>query len=316
MTWLELWRYFSVAQPDVIVAYGISNSFLARLFARRHRIPFIVHLFDSLHALAEPPVLRPVASSVEALVLRSADRVVVPYKAMAQYLSSMGVKAARVVSLPNGMTRRHVDPSTRAAMRSRLGIADHEVALLFFGWLYRDSGLAEIALELARDRTRYARFKVVIVGHGDLADTLEDIRSANGLSADLILTGRRPYAEIADFIAASDVCLMVSEPTAAMRYVVPMKVDEYLEFGRPVVSTPLEGMRAEFGDGGGIIWVDHPRDVLPRLAGMLSNDEEGERVIADYTKAAGEYAASREDWDAVTRRFRTLLAVTKARAGT
>jgi hypothetical protein len=49
---------------------------------------------------------------------------------------------------------------------------------------------------------------------------------------------------------------------------------------------------------------------------MLSNDEEGERVIADYTKAAGEYAASREDWDAVTRRFRTLLAVTKARAGT
>src|SRR4026207_1931788 len=37
MTWLELWRYFSVAQPDVIVAYGISNSFLARLFAPPHR---------------------------------------------------------------------------------------------------------------------------------------------------------------------------------------------------------------------------------------------------------------------------------------
>src|SRR4026208_109881 len=56
MTWLELWRYFSVAQPVVIVASGIPTSFLARLFARRHRIPFIVHLFDSLHALAEPPV--------------------------------------------------------------------------------------------------------------------------------------------------------------------------------------------------------------------------------------------------------------------
>jgi len=314
MTWFELWRYFRAGKPDAVVAYGISNSFLARIFARRHRVPFVFHLFDSLHALAEPAVLRPVASAVEALVLRSADRVVIPYKAMARYLSRMGVNPSRVVLIPNGMSRRDADPAVRAAMRRQLGIADHQVALLFFGWLYRHSGLADVALELARDRAKYARLKLVVVGDGDLARKLQEIKSANGLDGQLILAGRRPYGEITEYIAASDVCLMVSEPNPAMRYVVPMKVYEYLEFGKPIFSTPLDGMREEFSDGGGIVWVNQPRDVLPRLAGILAAADDEDRVLTDYTRAAVEYAARREDWETVTQRFRSLLAATTPRS--
>ena len=158
-TWRELRRYVRAGRPDVIVAYGITNSFLALLVARRHRIPFIFHLFDSLHALAEPVALRPLAAFVEGVVLRSADRVVIAHRALSGYVTRMGVRPERVILIANGVTRRQPEPSTRAAMRSRLGIADGEVALLFVGWLYRHSGLVELVLELARDITRYARIQ-------------------------------------------------------------------------------------------------------------------------------------------------------------
>ncbi len=306
-TWRELRRYVHAGKPDVIVAYGITNSFLARLVARTLRIPFVFHLFDSLHALAEPGALRPLAAFVEGVVLRSADRVVIAHRALSAYVAGMGVRPERVILIPNGVTRRQPDPSTRAAMRSQLGIADDEVALLFVGWLYRHSGLVELALELARDITRYAAFKVVIVGDGDLSTTLAEIKSAKGLGDSLILTGRRPVREIVDFIVASDVCLLPSIPSKAMRYVVPSKVDEYLEVGRPVISTPLEGMLAEFRDMTGIIWVAGAADVLPRLDRLLSGPKKPTDVLAELSQACAHYVASRDDWETVTGRFRAVL---------
>jgi glycosyltransferase involved in cell wall biosynthesis len=306
-TWLELRRYIRTERPDVIVAYGLSNAFIALLYARRHRIRFVFHLFDSLHALAEPKALQPVAAIVEGQLLRSADRVVIPYKALATYVARIGVRPGRVRRIPHGMTRRRVDPAGRAAWRSRFGISDDDVALLFIGWLYRHSGLAEMATELARDPTAYGRFKLVIVGDGDLSSTLEDIRTANGLGDHIIMTGRRPVEEMTEFIAASDVCLLPSLPTDATRYIVPTKVDEYLELGRPVVATALEGMRTEYGDAAGIIWTERPVDVLPRLAELLSGPTPQAEVLADLSSMAADYAATRDDWETVTHRFREVL---------
>lgn len=306
-TLLELRRYFRAGPPDVIVGYGISNSLLAWLFARRHRVAFVVHLFDSLHALAEPAVLRPLAAVVEGFVLRAADRVVLAHRGLGGYVARRGVRPDRLVVIPNGMTRRTAAPDVRAAMRSRLGIADGEIALLFIGWLYDHSGLLEVARELARDRARYARFRLVVVGDGDIDAALREIRDTGGLAERLILTGRRPVAEMADYIAASDVCLLPSTPSRAMRHVVPSKVDEYLELGRPVVSTRLEGMVAEFRDMAGIVWVDRPAEVLPRLDALLSGPRAPADVLAELSQACLDYAARRDDWETVTGRFRAVL---------
>jgi hypothetical protein len=93
-----------------------------------------------------------------------------------------------------------------------------------------------------------------------------------------------------------------------MRFVVPTKVDEYLELGRPVVASRLEGMMAEFQDMPGIIWVDHPTDVLPVLHRMLDRPENATDGLAARAAASSEYAAGRDDWVTVIRRFRAVLA--------
>ena len=84
-TWLlastiELLRTFRRNRPDVVVAYGLSNALVARLMAAAYGVPFVFHIFDVLHALAEPQTLAPIARLVEATLLRSADGVVVGHR--------------------------------------------------------------------------------------------------------------------------------------------------------------------------------------------------------------------------------------------
>src|SRR5207244_4366927 len=95
LSWLlanefELRREFEQRRPDVVLAYGISNALLARRAARIHNVPFVYHLLDALHTLAEPAFLSRLARPVERAVLRTADRVIVVNNHLRHYAVDMG----------------------------------------------------------------------------------------------------------------------------------------------------------------------------------------------------------------------------------
>jgi glycosyltransferase involved in cell wall biosynthesis len=54
--------------------------------------------------------------------------------------------------------------------------------------------------------------------------------------------GYRPFAELPRLVAGMDVCIVPYRPGPLTHSCSPLKVYEYLAAGRPVVSTPLEGL--------------------------------------------------------------------------
>ena len=311
-TWLltstiELLRLFRRSRPDVVVAYGLSNAFVARLVAAAYGVPFVFHIFDVLHALAEPQALAPIARLVEATLLRSADAVVVGHRGMWSYVRRFGVRPSRMRYIPNGFDRRTVDPALAREVRERLGVGDDEVMLLFIGWLYDHSGLLEVARKLTAD-DRFAGYRLVIAGDGDLLDELIAIAAEPERGDRVVVLGRRPVSEMPELIAASDAGLSVSDPGAApMRLVVPAKVDEYLELGRPVVATRLPGMLAELGQCDAMIWVDRADGALDAVAAVVADAPDPRQALRRVGEAGAAYTASRPSWQAVTARFRSLL---------
>jgi glycosyltransferase involved in cell wall biosynthesis len=312
-TCLEIHRYLRRGRPDVIVAYGVSNAFVARLFARWYRIPFVFHSFDSLFALAKPAALRPMAALVERVVLASADHVVIAHRALRLYARHMGVRPERVTLIPNGVTRRSSDPEHRAAVRRDLGIETGEILLLFMGWLYPFCGLDSLVRKLASEPTKFARYKVLVIGDGDMLPALRELQESCGLEPRLLLLGRRPQNEMPGYIDAADVCLLPSQRTKAMEYVVPTKVDEYLELGRPVIATRLPGMEAEFGSLRGMLWIEGPDGALDRIDHELDGSKPDAEVLADLGRSCFDYVRGRDDWDSVTGQFRHVLATARAR---
>lgn len=61
------------------------------------------------------------------------------------------------------------------------------------------------------------------------------------------LIGQRPHSELAQYIREFDVCLVPYLKTEGTRTVVPMKINEYLAMGKPIISTDLPTVR-DFND--------------------------------------------------------------------
>jgi glycosyltransferase involved in cell wall biosynthesis len=76
----------------------------------------------------------------------------------------------------------------------------------------------------------------------------------NGLGAlpNVRLTGQQPHGELARYVRKMDVCLVPYLNNAATETVVPVKLNEYLAAGKPVVSTNLPAI-CEFNERHGVL---------------------------------------------------------------
>jgi glycosyltransferase involved in cell wall biosynthesis len=305
--WAELSQQFDSFRPDVVVAYSISNAYLALLLARKYRVPFVYHLLDALHTLVEPPLLRPIARAVEQRVLGSADRIIVVNTHLKSYAVELGADASRLDVIPMGVTVSRDPGVDGETIRAALNLSESDFVLLFVGWLYTFSGLRELVIELGRQKVGLPDVKLLIVGDGDLLPELHRLRAELDLEDCLILTGRRPRQEMAGYIAAADMCLLPAHRNVTMEHIVPAKIIEYMEQGKPVIATRLPGLEAEFGTLPGMHYVDTPGQVLDRVRALLSGSVSARLTAAQLGESCFQFMQRREDWDTVTARFETVL---------
>lgn len=311
----ELRRMFREFRPEVVVAYSITNAYVALRLARRHGVPFVYHVMDALHTLAEPTWLHPVAKPVERLVMGEADEVVVINNALAHYAVSMGARPDRVRVVPIGT---HVAPEPDSASieqtRTSLGIAPSDTVMMFMGWLYTFSGLAEVVHSLAEHREQAPGLKFLVVGDGDMAPELQRLRTELELEDRVILTGKRPSSEIPALLAAADVCLLPARRVSTMEHIVPSKLVEYLAAGRPVVATKLPGIHAEFGDDPGLLYIDEPAEAVPTVVKAIMGDDDPRARAAELGRSSRRLMEQRPGWDEVTARFESIVHGARVRA--
>lgn len=100
------------------------------------------------------------------------------------------------------------------------------------------------------------------------------------------LLGRRPYEEVAGYMAACDVLIMPWRQNDWIRACNPIKLKEYLAVGRPIVSTPFD----ELGRYAGLVAVAR---TAPEFAAGLQS------VLANPTdRAAQRQRVAEETWSA------------------
>jgi len=301
---IELVRCLRSFDPDVVVVLGLSNGIVALWLGRLAGTPVVVHLIDALHTLVEPRFLRPVAAAVERAILRHADRVVVINKALALYVERMGVPLERIEVIPAGAdTARfgpHVDGS---AVRGEFGLRTGDTVMLFVGWLYKFSGIRELAEAMAAEEADDASLRLLVVGDGDISEDLIRLRDER-LGERLILAGAQPVSRIPQFMAAAEICVLPASVNATMAHIVPAKIHEYLSAGRPIVATSLPGLKCEFGEHSGIVYVNRADDV-PGTARRLAGNAGQRARLGDQALSA---ALANGTWDVVTARFGDVLA--------
>lgn len=300
----EVRRSLRTWQPDVVVGLTLTNSYPLACLLRRACVPFVDVVLEPYHTMMPQRWVRPMARTMEKLALKAAQMVVVFTPQMRSYVRQMGAREERIVVLKTGVNLDQFHPGVDgAAQRASLGIDGDGWLLFFMGWLYDFSGLRQIVASLAQDTSLLDGARLMIVGDGDLYPELKELVEQNNLAPCVILAGHRPYADIPGLLAAADVCLLPSLENDTTRDIVPMKVYEYLAAGKPVVASRLPGLLAEFGQDGGIVYGEHPVDVLTRAVELRCRPAEA-RLLGMMGRRMAEQNA---DWEKTTDCFEGLL---------
>lgn len=173
--------------------------------------------------------------TVEAL--RRADAVVAVSRDLAEHVIDLGVDAARVGVVHNGVDSDLFHPSPAAEARARLGLGPDEPIILFVGNLETVKGvdvLVEASAALARDGLP---FRCCLIGHGPLKRTLERQIASHGLEGRVKLLGPRPHVELPDWYRSATVCVLPSRSEG-----VPNVLLEAAACGTPFVASRVGGI--------------------------------------------------------------------------
>lgn len=298
----EINRQIIEFEPDIVIGFGVLNTYFAMRSARKRNIPFIYYLLDELHTLVRPKSMQPLAKFIEGDILRNADAVIVLGSKLRESSFEMGADPKRMYLVKNGVQFDRFNPHISGeGIRKDYGIQKDDFVLFFMGTLWNFSGLKEVALGLSEVR-KERPIKLLIVGKGELYGDLMAIREKYNLQDCLILAGRQPYEKMPEFVAASNICLLPAQCNEVMSNIVPIKMYEYMSCAKPVLSTKLPGVIEEFGFDNGVIYVDKPERVIEKAVELMN----AESSLEKYGLKARRFA-QRYDWKIITMEFENVL---------
>lgn len=295
----EIKRQIKEFRPDIIIGFGILNANIAIRLAKKNHIPFAYYLIDELHRLVPHKALQGLARYIEIQNMKNSDKVISINEGLREYTIQMGAPKKRTEVIRAGVDLERFASADGKSIREKYGLKEDDIVLFFMGWLYDFSGLKEVAMELAK--VKNDNTKLLVVGKGDLWNTLQDIRREYGLEKKLIVVDWVKYDAVPDYLAASNICILPAYKNDIMKNIVPIKMYEYLAAGKPVIATSNHGITSEFGNNNGVIYIDKPEEALQKaieLAETNGLDKEG---------LAAKNFVERCSWDLITNVFERSL---------
>ena len=298
----EISRQMKDFKPQAIVGFGILNSWIAIRLAARHQVPFIHYVIDELQRLVPQPALRGLADKIERNNMRHSTIVAAINEGLRDYSIDMGASPHDTVVVRAGIDlERFSRSANRETLRKALGFRDNDVVLFFMGWLYNFSGLKEVVSHMGAAPREETTIKLIILGKGEASRELSELCAKHRLADRVSLIDWKPYEEIPDYLASSDICILPAYKNDVMRNIVPIKMYEYMAAGKPVIATRLPGLVKEFGDNNGVTYIEDPEDLID-----VARELARKGALADEGMKARKYVQA-NDWDGIVSMFERVL---------
>lgn len=260
----------------------------AQTFARQRGVPVVASLHTLFETYLEHYGLAWARPAVEAHLrrfYRRSDHVFAPTPSLVAGMKAMRADDHASV-WSRGIDRTLFNPERRdLAWRRAQGIADEEVAILFFGRLVLEKGVATFVAVVDALQQRGYAVRPLIVGSGPA------LTAFDGLS-DVVTTGHLQGDALARAVASADIMLTPSTTETFGNVVL-----EAMAGGLPVVSADAPSARSLIDDGlTGFLCP--PRDVAHYAAtseALIASPELRRHIGAAAAEASKAYT-----WDAAS----------------
>lgn len=244
--------------------------------AKAHGVPFVLEWVDNLLDLYGASLFKARGRKNEKLKMALSDFIVVPSARLVRLLTKeWGLPPQRFVVAINGVDPDEFCPARfeRGEARKRLGIPDDAFVVGFVGTYQKYHGvpyLIEAARELG-ETGRLAGKLFLMVGDGPGRAACEDLAEIYGISGSFQFLGNRPKGDIPLMLGACDAAVT---PDCG-DILCPIKVQEYLAMGLPVLVPDYDANREVVDDGknGLCFRPRNPQDLAEKIH-LLAADPE------------------------------------------
>ncbi len=272
--------------PNVDLVWGTSPPIFQALAAwklawiKRARFLFEVRDLWPQFAVAvgalKNPLLIALSEWLEKFLYSQADWVMVNSPGFVRHVKQRG--AARVALISNGADPAMFDPNqTGEAFRARHGLTGKFIVL--YAGAHGMSNDLSVVLEAARLLADSSNVHFVFVGDGKEKPALmERAREMNLSNVSFLPPAAK--AEMAEVLAAADVCIAILKPLEEYKLTYPNKAFDYMAAGRPI-ALAIDGVIREVTEaaGCGIFAQPGEASALAQAVAQLAQDPAAAREM-------------------------------------
>ena len=231
---------------DIVVLYSVPTNGIPTLkIAKKYKIPVVFRSIDILHMLVRNKILRRITFYLEKEVYSHANQILALTPKLADYVVNLGADEDKVELLLFGVDTERFSPNVNAEMlKDKLGIDETDKVIVFIGTLFEFSGLDKYVQQFPKVLKEVPDAKLVIVGGGYLFEKLKRIVADLKLDDKIFLTGFLPFEQMPQYINLADICINPFQINNTTRDIIPGKIYQYLACAKPVLATPLDGMKS------------------------------------------------------------------------
>lgn len=293
---VSLWRFDSNARaalrqavekhhPDMIYERGnylqMSGVEVARQKGIRHVMEINSPYVEETYSLeGAESYFKRWAYAREAGQARMTDQLVVVSSALkSYYIEHHQIEASRIMVVPNAINPADIRPDEnhKKEIIRKYGL-EGKTVVGYVGSIFKWHGVDALVDSFGALGT--PDVKLLIVGGGELLDTLRQQAQSNPRAGDIIFTDWVPHNEIYDYISVMDIGVMARSNW----YGSPVKIFEYGALGKAVIapaSIPVKDVMTDGQDG---ILIDADKKILKEVMLTLANDEDKRLKMGDSLK--------------------------------
>ena len=257
-SFFDLLHQLKSIRPDVIITYAVPTYGLQiLLIAKLLRIPVVYRAIDVSHMIRESK-LNGLINTLEGIVIKKSDYISCNNVAMKDYVISRGATPRKVII--------NYAPVDFAHFRSSVNLEKIDLKNLFFlGTLFSFTGLEEFILAADRDQLFKEGYTLTIVGSGERYESLNSLVKSLNLGGKVRFTGMIPYADLSVYLNEAGIALNPFVKSTLTDIALPHKVIQYAAAERPIVSTPLDGLKGLFDKDQTIFWASTPKEMVQKI---------------------------------------------------
>jgi len=290
---------------DFDIHISLNSLLMSYTVAKKLKVPSLFDICDDIIDWIDsspqiPTLLKPIGKVVGSFMLKRNIKINERITYSTEFLkSSYSLPENKSVLIPNGVdTNLFYKRNGKTKAKERFNISEDVLVLGFVGFLGEWIDLQTV-LETIKILQDQVKIKLIVVGNGSKFARFKELSKNCGGQENVIFTGDVPYSEVPEYISYMDICLLPFDVVS--QGALPLKLFEYMACEKPVISSPLFGVKNAVGDM--IIYASNP-DELKQSILKLYHDEE---LRIELGKRGRGFVKQNFSWDKICRKFEEVL---------